>query len=231
MARRARLQPSGIPLHIVHRGHNRTPCFLARSDYARYLKVLAEFAQAFGCHVHAYVLMPNHVHLLVTAESDHGASDLMKKAAQVHAQYMNWKHKKSGALWGGRFHSSPIQTDAYLFACYRYIEMNPVRAGMVLHPRDYEWSSYRSNAEGMTTSLLDPHSGYLALGPDPASRGDAYRQMFSADLDDAVIDEIRAVTQGNFALGTPEFHERLRSRLGVRTQTRGRGRWRVPETS
>ncbi len=227
MPRRARLCPPGLPLHVVHRGHNRGPCFSTWRDRERYLEALSELSGDTHCSIHAFVLMTNHVHLLVTPKDGEGISRMMKGAAQRHAQFMNWKQGKSGSLWQGRFHSSPVDTEAYFLACHRYIELNPVRAGLARHPRDYPWSSYLRNAEGQPTSLVEPHAQYLALGADDETRQLAYRSLFELPLEQRIVDEIRAGALGGFALGTPAFHARLEAQLGVRTRKGSRGRPRA----
>jgi len=146
MPRRARLRLAGLLLHIMQRGNNRTACFFADEDYALYLHHLKELSRKFRCAVHAYVLMTNHVHLLLTPAREDGPSLLMKHLGQRYVQYVNRTYRRSGTLWEGRFRSSIVQERGYLLRCHRYIELNSVRAGMVMHPRDYCWSSYCSNA-------------------------------------------------------------------------------------
>ena len=142
MPRRARLSIPGIPWHIIQRGNNRRACFYSPKDHQYYLTTLAEQALQHDCLIHAYVLMTNHVHLLITPARKESAAKLMKHLGQRHAQYINRSYQQSGTLWEGRFKSCLTQEDAYVLACYRYIEMNPVRATMVNHPGDYPWSSY-----------------------------------------------------------------------------------------
>src|SRR5688500_13119076 len=144
MARQRRLLPAGYPVHVVHRAVNRSTCFYRDTDYLSYLHLLAEHGRAFACAVHAYVLMSNHVHVLLTPDDGRGVSLLMKNVAQRYAQYVNRWHERTGALWEGRFKARVVTDDAYLLACHRYIELNPVRAGMVAHPSEYAWSSYRA---------------------------------------------------------------------------------------
>ena len=170
MPRRARLSIPGIPWHIIQRGNNRSACFCAEEDYRRYLDTLGTLAPKYGCAVHAYVLMTNHVHLLLTPERADSAALLMKHLGQRYVQYVNRSYRRSGTLWEGRFRSCLTQSEDYVLACYRYIELNPVRASMVAHPRDYRWSSYRANAEGLADSLITPHIEYLRLGADPQER-------------------------------------------------------------
>ena len=140
MPRRARLTLPNIPLHLIQRGNNRQACFFADEDYRFYLDWLAEHAGKTGCQIHAYVLMTNHVHLLLSAETAQAAGALMKALGQRYVQYVNRTYQRSGTLWEGRFRSCLTQDETYLLACQRYIELNPVRAGMVAHPADYRWS-------------------------------------------------------------------------------------------
>lgn len=141
MPRRARLSLPGIPWHIIQRGNSRSVCFYDEEDCRRYLDELSELAPRFGCAVHAYVLMTNHVHLLLTPVREDSAALLMKHLGQHYVQYVNRVYRRSGTLWEGRFRSCLTQSEDYVLACYRYIELNPVRAGMVRHPGDYRWSS------------------------------------------------------------------------------------------
>jgi putative transposase len=216
MPRRARLMLPDVPIHLIQRGHNRDACFFADDDFRFYLHWLAEHARNHGCQIHAYVLMTNHVHLLMTATTARSASDMMKALGQRYVQYVNRKYRRSGTLWEGRFRSCLIQDEGYLLACHRYIELNPVRAGMVEHPADYRWSSYRANAQGETDLLLCPHALYDALGPDQVSRQEAYRELFRFELKRDLVDEIRRAINGNFALGNPRFAAQIETTLGQR---------------
>lgn len=216
MPRRARLNLPGIPWHIVQRGNNRSACFFAERDYRFYLESLRESADKFNCAVHAYVLMTNHVHLLLSPGETNSASQMMKALGQRYVQYVNRTHQRSGTLWEGRFRSCLTQSQEYLLTCYRYVELNPVRAGMVGHPRDHPWSSYRCNAEGQSNVLITPHEEYLRLGQTDEIRRDAYRGLFEAHVDPRRIDEIRGATNGNTALGGSGFKAQIERSLGRR---------------
>ena len=213
MPRRARLAIAGIPWHIIQRGNNRSACFYADEDYRRYLDTLGEMAQKFGCAIHAYVLMTNHVHLLLTPKKKDSASLMMKHLGQRYVQYVNRVYRRSGTLWEGRFRSCLTQTEDYVLSCYRYIELNPVRAAMVRHPREYRWSSYRANADGADDELLTPQAEYLRLGPDGPRRRAVYRGLFKAHIDDERLGEIRQATNGNYALGNQRFKEEIERAL------------------
>jgi putative transposase len=224
MPRRARLSLPGIPWHIIQRGNNRSVCFHAEEDYYFYIYHLAELAARFGCAIHAYVLMTNHVHLLLTPEKANSVALLMKNLGQRYVQYVNRVYRRSGTLWEGRFRSCLTQTDDYVLACYRYIELNPVRAAMVRHPRDYRWSSYSANADGKTDRLLTPHEQYLRLGRSDTVRRESYRALIKAHLDAPLVDQIRQATNGNHALGSVRFQAEIEAALGRRAKRGSPGR-------
>ena len=216
MPRRARLVLPNVPLHVIQRGNNRAACFFADEDYQFYLEWLASAAREHGCAIHAYCLMTNHVHLLLTADTPDGVGGMMKALGQRYVQYVNRTYRRSGTLWEGRFRSCLLQEDDYVLACYRYIELNPVRAAMVAHPADYRWSSYRSNAQNEAALFLRPQSLYLALGCDAAERTAAYRELFRYQLDPGLVDRMRGATNGNFVLGNERFLEEVSAALGRR---------------
>lgn len=224
MPRRPRLSLPNVPLHLIQRGNNRQACFHADEDCRFYLDWLAEYAGKAGCRIHAYALMTNHVHLLVSAERGGAPGDMMKALGQRYVQYINKTYRRSGTLWEGRYRSCPTQAEAYLLACQRYIELNPVRAGMVEHPADYRWSSYRANAQGETNALIQPHELYLAIGTTSAARQANYRELFRYELDPGMIDAIRSATNGNFALGDNRFAEQVAAALGRRATPGKAGR-------
>ncbi len=205
MSRQARLVLPEVPLHIVQRGNNRQPCFFVDSDYQTYLTWLAEHAAANGCRVHAYVLMSNHVHLLLSFDRPESPGALIKALGQRYTHYINWRYHRTGTLWDGRYKSCLVQEEIYLLVCQLYIELNPVRAGMVDFPAQYRWSSYRCNAEGKADPLIRPHPVYSSLGASAADRQDAYRGLFQDALKREVVDELRAATNNNFALGDQMF--------------------------
>lgn len=224
MPRRARLSLPGVPWHIIQRGNNRSVCFHAEDDYQFYLHYLKEFADKFGCALHAYVLMTNHVHLLLTPARDDSAALMMKHLGQRYVQYVNRTYRRSGTLWEGRFRSCLTQSEDYVLACYRYIELNPVRAGMVLKPQDYRWSSYHANALGRANALLTPHDEYLRLDRDNVKRREVYRALFRVHVDGALTDEIRDATNGNFVLGSARFQAQIANALGRRVVRAKAGR-------
>ena len=221
MPRRARLSVPGIPWHIIQRGNNRSVCFHAEEDYRRYLDNLSDLAVRFDCRVHAYVLMTNHVHLLLTPGKVDSAALLMKHLGQRYVQYVNRTYRRSGTLWEGRYRSCLTQSEDYVLACYRYIELNSVRAGMVRHPRDYLWSSFHANGDGKSDVLVSPHEQYLGLGRTAESRREAYRQLLRAHMDGEMLTQIRDATNGNYVLGGKRFEAEI-ARMLKRRVTRGK---------
>lgn len=224
MPRRQRLQIAGLPVHIIQRGNNRQACFFADEDYLFFLDHLARIAKRFRCALHAYVLMTNHFHLLLSSELKSGPSLLMKFLGQRYVQYVNRTYKRSGSLWEGRFRSSLVQTERYVLGCYRYIELNPVRANMVKHPIEYPWSSYAANATGKPVAWLTPHGEYVALGADDDRRQAAYRGLFAGEIDPQELREIRVSTHGGYAIGSSRFRDEVERTLALRATPRGPGR-------
>ena len=196
MPRTARVVVPDVALHVIQRGNNRSACFVAGSDYRTYLRYLRDYAFEFGCAVHAYCLMTNHVHLLLTPASARACAQLMKHVGQCYVQTFNMAHGRSGTLWEGRFHSCLVPTEGYVLACYRYIELNPVRAGMVSVPEQYPWSSFAANARGSESGLITRHPALEAVG-----RG--YRSLFDIPLENPLMDEIRKATRNGQRLGVP----------------------------
>ena len=224
MPRRPRTHLDGQPLHIVQRGHNRDACFLIEEDYQAYLGWLAEALKSSGCQLHAYVLMTNHVHLLVTPDKAESVPKLLISLGRRYVQYFNRTHKRTGTLWDSRYKSSLIQAETYLLTCMRYIELNPVRAGMTDDPAHYRWSSYRSNGLGQASELVTPHPGYLELGQTDELRLAGYRHLFRAHLDDEAIDHIRLAFNQSLPLGDSRFHAAITKAIGEPREARPRGR-------
>ena len=191
MSRPLRICVPGIPLHVVQRGNNRQPCFLHHGDYRRYLRLIGKSADRYDVQIHAYVLMTNHVHLLITPGRSESASKLMQSLGSSYVRCFNRIHGRTGTLWEGRFRSFPIESEFYLFACYRYIELNPVRAGMVHAPEDYPWTSYHANALGAENALITPREEWTDLGRTDTERTDSYRMLFDTPMDDETITQLR----------------------------------------
>jgi len=202
MPRAARSVLAGVPLHVVQRGINREPCFFDERDYLAYLGYLGEFSALFGCSLHAYCLMGNHVHLLLTPRAPDACALLMKRLGQCYVQRVNHRLGRSGTLWEGRFHSCLVNSDRYVLACYRYIELNPVRAGMVAAPDEYRWSSHTANTSVVPDGMLQVHPSFLALGEGPEARAAVYRSMCGRPVLETELDEIRRATRVGYVVGT-----------------------------
>jgi putative transposase len=216
MPRRARIQIPGYPMHIVQRGHNRAACFLEPSGYELYLGLLNELHERFKCQVHAFVLMTNHVHLLVTPGASDSASELLRRVNLRFVQAMNRRYGRTGGGWEGRFWSSVVENNYYFLATHRYIELNPVRAGLARRPESYRWSSHAANAFGAPCPFIRPHAEYFALGSNADRRRAAYRNLFREKLDDDELSRIRLALRTNRPLGSDAFIDELEARLGVR---------------
>ena len=173
--------------------------------------------------------MTNHVHLLLTPQEKDSAGQLMKHFGQRYVQYINRTYGRSGTLWEGRFRSCITQSEEYVLACYRYIELNPVRAGMVRHPRDYRWSSFHVNGDGKQDTLIMPHEQYLGLARSTEARRENYRALFKAHLDPEVVTQIRMATNGNVVLGNKRFEEQIAKMLKRRVTLGKAGRPRRAE--
>ena len=213
----------GVAVHVIQRGNNRAACFLNDQDRAFYLFHLARFLPRAACHLHAYCLMTNHVHLLLTSDRVDGCAVLMKSIGQLYSQYFNKTHERCGSLWAGRFKSCLVQSEAYVLACYRYIELNPVRAGLMLRADEYAWSSYRFNAKGVAAGFVTPHAEYLRLGRTAGERQAAYRDLFGLVQPDE-LEEIRSATNSGYVLGSASFRARMAQAIGRRVDKGSPGR-------
>ena len=229
MARLPRVSPVDVPVHIIQRGNNRQVCFVAEEDYGAYTGWLKEYSKKYKVDIHAWVMMTNHVHLLCTPLRSGAVSQMMQSLGRSYVRYFNYEHKRSGTLWEGRYKSCLIQEGRYLLEVYRYIELNPVRAGMVRNPGEYRWSSYQCNALDAASGLCTPHSEYLALGKDPAECKNNYRSLFSQHVEGELLTEIRTKTNKGLALGNERFKEEIELLTGMRVREKKRGRpvgWR-----
>jgi len=224
MPRRPRIHLANLPLHIVQRGHNRDACFFAEEDYHTYRHWLGEALKSTGCLLHAYVLMTNHVHLLLTPPEPEAVSRLVISLGRRYVQYINKSYRRTGTLWDSRYKSSLVQADDYLLLCQRYIELNPVRADMANDPAHYRWSSYRANGLGQADSLLTPHDVYLGLGRSEAGRLEAYRALFRSELDADAIGDIRTALEQGQPLGNSRFLDSVERATGQRREAKPRGR-------
>ena len=227
MPRRARIHLPGMALHIVQRGHNRDACFFAEQDYLAYLGWLHEALRQNDCALHAYVLMTNHVHLLLTPLNAEAVSRFVMSLGRRYVQFINKSYGRTGTLWDSRYKSSLIDSDPYLLSCQRYIEMNPVRAAIVDDPAHYRWSSYRANALGQADPLITPHEIFIALGADETTRTEHYRALFSTRIDSDPIHDIRLALQQSQPLGDARFAETIERMTGQRREVKARGRPRT----
>ena len=226
MARLPRLTVPSYPHHIIQRGNNRQPTFFAEKDYHVFLDCLREAKRKCHTRLYAYVLMTNHVHLLLEPEQDGDLGRFMQSVGRRYVRYVNATHNRSGTLWEGRFRSAVVSRDEYLIVCSRYIELNPVRAGMASHPAEYRWSSYRHRALGHPDDLVDDDPWYQSLGSSAEVRRKRYREWIEALVADEEWAEIRRATQQGRVLGREEFQEQIgrRARRQVMGETRGRPR-------
>lgn len=207
MARKPRFGIPGIPQHVIQRGNNRDPCFFSDQNRRYYLESLQAACARFDCTVHAYVLMTNHVHLLVTPASANGISWMMQSLGRRYVRYINDSYQRTGTLWEGRYRAGLVETGQYLLTCYRYIELNPVRAGMVPAPGDYAWSSYHYNALGVPDALVTAHADYRELGSNQAERRCAYRELFRQHLAAEEVYAIRQSVNDERVLGSDRFRD------------------------
>jgi putative transposase len=200
MARLPRTKAAGYPHHVIQRGNNRQAIFADTADYQRYLQLLQEISSGHSVAVHAYVLMTNHVHLLVTPEAEGGLSRFMQALGRRYVRWFNDRHQRTGTLWEGRFRSTVIAADRYLLACMRYIELNPVRAGLASGPADYRWSSNAHHVGRALDPLITDHPLFWALGNTPFERQSAYQQLFELGLPEHEVAELRRATNRGWAL-------------------------------
>ena len=224
MPRLPRICPAGIPQHLIQRGHNHQICFASNSDFATYCYYLKETSKKYGVDIHAWILMTNHIHLLATPKTDTSISKMMQTLGRKYVCYYNKKYQRSGTLWGGRFKSCLVQSSRYLLLCYRYIELNPVRALMVNDPALYHWSSYQCNAMGKQSELITSHSEYLQLGRDRQERLESYRELFNDYLSNNVITEIRESINKNMAFANDTFKNQIELTLKRRVRSIKPGR-------
>jgi putative transposase len=223
MPRRARLYLPGMPYHLVQRGNNREACFLEPENYQFYLHLWQELATKYELAVHAYCLMTNHVHFLVTPRRERSASNTLKVVGSRYAQYINKTYRRTGTLWEGRHRSSLVQSDRYLLTCMRYIELNPVRAGMVSCPEEYRWSSYGSNAWG-DQGWLTPHAEYRNLGRTRPERHTTYRDLFKAHLSEQDLHLVRKAAHYCQPIGDDRFRQQIEAKYGITLGQMHRGR-------
>ncbi len=224
MVRLPRFVLPGQPQHVIVRGNNRQSIFHQQVDYALYLEKLKLACNKHQCDLHAYVLMTNHAHLIVTPQLEDSIGKAMQMLGRNYVQYFNRKYDRTGTLWEGRYRATLIDSESYLLTCYRYVELNPVRArGMVGHPGEYHWSSYRCNAEGEKNGLISPHDVYLRLGATPDERQAAYRGLFKERMMEGEVEMIRQATNKAWVLGDQDFREKIEKTLCRQASPKARG--------
>ncbi len=223
MARLPRYQISGQPQHVIQRGNNREIIFVTEKDYHYYLQKLFDGCRKFNCELHAYVLMTNHVHLLMTPASENGISKVMQYIGRYYVKYFNFQYQRTGTLWEGRYKATLLDSENYLLTCSRYIELNPIRAKMVKKPGDYPWSSFHYNALGKEDKLLTPHPIYQNLGSDSSQRQANYFALFDHQIPKQTLEEIRNATNKAWVLGNDRFKEKIETLLGRQVQPKARG--------
>jgi len=224
MARLARYFLEGHAQHIIQRGNNRELIFADTQDYHFYLECLQEAADRHGLDIHAYVLMSNHVHILCTPHTKISIGKSLQSVGRRYVGHYNYTYSRTGTLWEGRYKATLIDSEQYLLTCMRYVELNPVRAGMVNHPTDYPWSSYSANAHGKENPLVKSHELYRGLGRSMSERLSAYKQLFLSAACEADIETIRENTNKAWVLGNDRFREKVELLTGRRTKSKPKGR-------
>lgn len=229
MPRKPRFVIPGVPQHIIQRGNNREPCFFADHDYDRYRDDLKTALVTNECVLHAYVFMTNHVHMLITPMTEYSLSHMMQDLGRKYVRYINHTYVRSGTLWEGRYKASLVDSEAYLLTCMRYIELNSVRANMVIHPGEYRWSSYACNSQGLPDILITPHPLYLALAADSPARQHAYRELFRHHMEENTLHDIRDALNQELVLGRDDFKDKIEQTLKRQARRGKDGRPRVEE--
>jgi len=224
MPRKPRVSIPDVPEHVIQRGNNRQVIFVDDGDMKAYVIWLKEYAKQYDVAIHAWVFMTNHVHLLCTPPNQSAISLMMQSLGRRYVQYFNRRYSRTGTLWEGRFRSCLVQAEDYLLTLYRYIEMNPVRAGMVSNPAKYAWSSFQCNGLGKKSSLLTPHPLYQSLGRTNEARQTNYRALFKNNVDGKILDNIRQTANSGLVLGNNRFIEEVESRTGKQLHECKRGR-------
>lgn len=223
MARLPRFVLPEYPQHVIQRGNNGQRILFDEADYWFLWERLAAGADKFECDIHAYVLMPNHFHLLITPHSDNGLGKLMQYVGRYYVQYFNQRYERTGTLWDGRYRATLVEPKGYFKACARYLEENPVRARLVKEPGAYDWSSHGNHATGREDALVRSHAEYLALGRSARARQEAWRALFATPMDPALLERIRSATNKAWVLGDAEFCAEIEASLNRRATPRARG--------
>ncbi len=230
MARLPRYVVPGQPQHIIQRGNNRQIIFAADADYQFFRDCLIDAATKHGLQIHAYVWMTNHIHLLATPLFENSISKVFQSVGRKYVQYFNFTYRRSGTLWEGRYRATVVESESYLLTLMRYIELNPVRAGMAGHPSDYPWSShgfYADGKSGLNENWLIPHEEYLRLGQDAEARQQAYRALFESEITGADLESIRNSTHKGWVLGSEKYQATIELLSKRRAASKGVGRPRM----
>lgn len=223
MPRKPRFYLPGQPAHVIQRGNCRLAVFFCDDDYRAYLHWLSGGVSKYGCRIHAYVLMTNHVHMLASPQTAESSGRMMQSLGRRYVRFFNDRYHRTGTLWEGRYKSTLVDTDAYFFTVATYIEMNPVRAQMVIHPSEYPWSSYAANALGEQDSLLTQHALYLNLGCDSRERQQRYRQLFLHEPQPHLVNCLRDATNKGWAFGSEAFKASLQGSANRAPESSGWG--------
>ncbi len=229
MARLPRITPVNIPTHIIQRGNNRQVCFGSDADHSAYAGWLKEYSNSDEVDLHTWAMMTNHVHLLSTPRQEGAIPKMMQALGCCYVRYFNHLYNRSGTPWEGRYKSCPVQTERYLLETYRYIEFNPLSAGMVLAPGRYRWSGYQVNALGKRSELCTPHREHIALGRDPEDRRNKYCALFEYTFDTRLLEQIRSATNKGMVVGNDQFRRKIEVLTGRRVREKKRVRpvgWR-----
>jgi len=224
MPRKPRFFIPGVPVHIVHRGHSRDPVFFEDEDYSTYAYWLGEASKRYSIKIHSFVLMTNHVHILITPPEKTSTSLFMQYIGRRYVPYMNQKYGKSGSIWEGRYKASLVQVEDYFLATMRYIELNPVRAGMVESPSHYRWSSFCHNSGLRAISFVRYHSVYISLAGNDKARFETYKELFRSQLDQEVMKQIADAWLTGTPLGNDYFREKVEARVLQKVGHYKRGR-------
>lgn len=224
MARLPRYCLPDYPQHVIQRGNNRSPIFVSEEDYSCYTNCLLDALPRYAAEIHAYVFMTNHVHLLITPRRPDSLARILQSVGRRYVRYFNDRYQRTGTLWEGRYKATIIDSELYLLRCSRYLDLNPVRAGMVAHPGDYRWSSYSAHADGAADRLIVEHPCYLALGSTPEERQGAYRALFENPESDLPVDAIREATNKAWVLGSGPFQRQIATAIQRRVRPMPLGR-------
>lgn len=224
MARLPRLVVPHQAHHIIQRGTDRRVIFLDENDHLTFLRWLKEASKTFQVAIHAYVLMPNHLHLLATPVDETGLARMMQWLGRHYVPYFNYKYDRFGTLWQGRYRATVIDTERYFMACSRYIDLNPVRGGICSSPADFRWSSYAHHVGLLQDPLITDHALYWALSNTPFGREAAYRAMTEETISSEEVTELSNATLKGWALGSSKFKAKLEKQANRRVTPGKKGR-------